>query len=413
MKIALCTIGSRGDVQPFLVLGDYFSEHGHEVKVCSAEMYTPIAADFKGEYVPFAGDYAAIADNENVKKEIGRNPFTIKKALKEKVYPIIESSLETFYELIEWADIVIYHPKTLIDSIAEDMKRKLVKAYVVPAFTPTEEFPNPLLTSFPIPGFLNKFSYKINNAMVNVVNKPVQNFKKRHDLPKSDALLDTPIIYGISPALLSRPKDYPGNHYYTGFWLKEDKDTGLSKEIIQFVDGKQQVLLITFGSMPYNSKIDINVFVDAILDQHEIKIVLVKGWGLKEVNIKQNNKVLVIDSAPFDKLFPKIDYIIHHGGAGTTATALKAGIPQMTCPILHPFGDQYFWGKQLEIKGVGVKPIPLKKLNVKNLLENFQQLTDDKLKINAVELSKEFSLEDGLSKTLKIIENQYLKLKED
>lgn len=409
MKIALCSIGSRGDIQPFLVIGEYLAAQGHEVRVSSAKMYVTLASNYKVDYVSFEGDYAAIVDDEAMKKEIGKNPFTIGKNLKEKVYPILENSLDTFYELLQWSDVILYHPKTLMDSIGNEMKHKLIKTYVVPAFTPTKEFTNPLLEFLPVPRFLNKLTYKFANAMLGTVKTPVNNFRKRNFLPKSKMFLDTPIIYGISPSFISRPEDYPDDHYFTGFWMKQQINQELSEEVKDFITDDKEVLIITFGSMPYQSKTSILDFVNAILEKNDIKILIVKAWGLKDVLINNSEKILAIDSTPFDLLFPLADYVIHHGGAGTTAIALKAGIPQMICPVLHPFGDQAFWGNQINKMGVGVKPIPLKKLTINNLLDNVSKLRNKNLKIEAKKLKGKIELEDGLLKTKEIVEEHYKK----
>ncbi len=407
MKIALCTIGSRGDVQPFLVLGEYLSKQGHQVKVSSAKMYESLASEYDVEYVAFEGDYESIMDDSKLKKKIGKNPFALGKALKEQVYPIIENSLATYYDLLKWSDVILYHPKTMIDGIGSEMQHKLIKTYVVPFFTPTRTFTNPVLMFLPVPKFLNKLTYKFANAMMNSLSTPVKNFRKKNHLPKSDLLLETPVLYGISPSFLEVPKDYPKDHIYSGFWLKENKKDRLSEKLVKFLAKKQKTLIITFGSMPYQSKTDINVFIDAIIQKHNVNVLIVKGWGLNEVEIKESNQVLVIDYAPFELLFPQADYIIHHGSAGTTAMALKAGLPQMICPILHPFGDQYFWGKQVQNMEVGVAPIPLKKLTVSNLLSSFNELKADKLKVKAKALQSKINNENGFLVAEKFIEAQF------
>ena len=180
MKIALCTIGSRGDVQPFLVLGEYLSKQGHQVKVSSAKMYESLASEYDVEYVAFEGDYESIMDDSKLKKKIGKNPFALGKALKEQVYPIIENSLATYYDLLKWSDVILYHPKTMIDGIGSEMQHKLIKTYVVPFFTPTRTFTNPVLMFLPVPKFLNKLTYKFANAMMNSLSTPVKNFRKKN-----------------------------------------------------------------------------------------------------------------------------------------------------------------------------------------------------------------------------------------
>ncbi|MEM8527506.1 MAG: glycosyltransferase [Bacteroidota bacterium] len=407
MKIAICTIGSRGDVQPFLVLGEYLNQNGHEVTVSSASMYETLASNYEVTYESFAGDYASIVDDEALKKEVGRNPFKVGKALKSKVYPILESSLETFCELATWADIVLYHPKTMLDGICESMQEKLMKAYVVPAFTPTRAFTNPILSFLPVPKFLNKLSFSFAGLVMNSFNALVKNFRKKHNIQQKKSLLNTPIIYGISPSLLERPKDYPKDAFFTGFWMKENLLGTLSEEVKSFIADDKRVLLLTFGSMPYKSDVDIKEFLNAITSNFDLKVLLVRGWGLKDANIPETDNILAVNSAPFDSLFPKVDFAIHHGGAGTTAIALKSGLPQMICPVLHPFGDQYFWGKQIEERGVGVAPVPLKQLSTKQLINSVEQLLVKDLTANANLLKREINEENGLSEAKKVIEEYY------
>ena len=407
MKIAICTLGSRGDIQPFLVLGQYLKQNGHEVIVSSAEMYQHLASTYDVAYQSFNGDYAALIDDDTLKKEIGKNPFAIGKALKKKVYPIIENSLETFFELANWADVVLYHPKTMLDGIGESFQHKLIKAYVVPAFTPTSTFANPVLSFLPLPRFLNKLSYRFAEFSMNSFNKPVQHFRKKHQIRQKKNVLETPAIYGVSPSFLEQPKDYPKSAHFTGFWTEETSSGKLTSELNLFLADDSQVLLITFGSMPYKSDVDINTFISTITKHFELKVLVVKGWGLKNVSITESERVMAVESAPFHVLFPKVDFAIHHGGAGTTAIALQSGLPQLITPILYPFGDQYFWGKQIERKGIGVAPIPLKHLSTQSLVNSIEKLLSKDLVSNAKLLQQELEQEDGLFHVKEIVEQHY------
>ncbi len=403
MKILICSIGSRGDIQPFLVLGEYLSQHGHEVHFASANIYREMAIPYHLTYHSFDGDYASIVSDEKMKELVGKNPFTVRKNLKEKVYPIIQNSIQKFYDLSDWADVIIYHPKSLVDCFGSEIQHKLIKAYVIPAFTSTMEFKNPILEFLPLPKFLNKFSYTLVKTLMNTVKTPIKNFRKLNGLPKKPLYLETPIIYGISPSLLPRPKDYPVDHKFLGFWLKKSKGK-LNDRIINFLSKNRESLIITFGSMPYKSKININTFIKEILNHFNLDILVVRAWGLKHAEIEENENVLAIDQAPFDLLFPRANYVMHHGGAGTTATAIRAGIPQFICPILHPFGDQLFWGKLIEKNRIGVKPIPLSKLNSKKLINAINILRKKELKVNCSNLSIKVKQEDGLSNALRFIE---------
>jgi sterol 3beta-glucosyltransferase len=408
MKIAICTIGSRGDVQPFLILGNYLAQRGHEVKFASAEMYRSLAEHLNVEYVAFEGDYEKLTSDEAMKEVVGKNPFTIQKNLKEKVYPIIENSIDTFYEVSQWADAIVYHPKSLVDCFGFQFPEKLMKAYVVPAFSPTKEFHVPIF-SFPIPAFLNKSTYQLANSLISTVKTPVNNFKAKHNIKGKFKFIKTPTIYGISPSFLPQPKDYPIGHHFTGFWFDKTVTRTLSAEVKSFMNGDKKKLVLTFGSMPYKSKVDINDFINGILSENDIKILVVRGWGLKDANIEESENVKAVDKSPFDQLFPLADAVIHHGGAGTTAIALKSGVPMMICPVLHPVGDQMFWGKQVQQLGVGVQPIPLSSLKVSQLTRSVKKLMHQDFSAKTQRLKAKIEQEDGLKRATELIEAHFLK----
>ncbi|MGB3466058.1 MAG: glycosyltransferase, partial [Cyclobacteriaceae bacterium] len=374
MKIAICTIGSRGDVQPFLILGRALADRGHEVKFSTATMYADMVSSYGLNFYPFSGDYEKLVNDEEMKKLIGKNPFSIMGKLKKHVYPIISQSLDTFYEVTKWADLVVYHPKTLIDSFGQSFRSKLIKAYVVPAFTPTQAFANPVLAAYPIPGFLNKLTFKLTNALFGTMKTPIKNFQRKHQLIGKFRLLNTPVLYGISEFLIERPADYPSDHFFTGFWFDKNADNTIADEVARFFNTQDKKLIITFGSMPYQSDIPIATFIHSLQKRLTVRVLVVRGWGLRDVTISESENLMVIDKAPFEHLFPLADGIVHHGGAGTTAISLKAGVPMFVCPVLHPSGDQYFWGKQIEQSGLGVEPVPLKKLTIGQFVSSVEQL---------------------------------------
>ncbi|MDJ0571148.1 MAG: glycosyltransferase [Pleurocapsa sp. MO_192.B19] len=406
MKIAICTIGSRGDVQPFFLLGNALAKSGHVVRLSTAEMYSPLAAKYSVEFVPFTGDYGALVDSDEMKKVIGSNPFTIGKRLREKIYPIIENSLETFFEVSSWADVVVYHPKCLVDSFGVLFPEKLIKAYVVPVFTPTQEFPSPVFSGLSIPAFLNKLSFRMTNALISTVKSPVNAFCSKQGLSSKFKFIDTPTLYGISRNFIPQPLDYPPHHHFTGFWFDDTSSSELPVDITSFFETSKQKLIITFGSMPYKSKIDINEFISALLAELDVRVAIVRGWGLKDALITESDNVLAIDHAPFDKLFPLADGIVHHGGAGTTAIALKSGIPMMICPVLYPFGDQMFWGKRVCQTRLGVAPIPLSKLTVNQFVRAVRALLEGNFSKSSLKMQSQIAQEDGLTKAVKLIEQR-------
>jgi sterol 3beta-glucosyltransferase len=364
MKIAILTLGTRGDVQPYAVLGQALKARGHEVTLSTAKNFESLIQSYDLNFIPVEADFQAILHSEEGEK-IRKNPFLAKKLLSKIVYPMMADAFVTFYELAKQSDRVLFHIKTMADNFADQFPRKMIKADVIPASQPTKEFVNPVFSALHLPSFLNRLSYKLTELGLKMWQKPVNDFRKQANLPLKFIKPDLPSIYGVSELFLSKPADYPLNSYFTGFWMAPS-NKNLDERVIQFLNSGDAPILITFGSMPFTSKLDLTEVIKSIVDKVNTRVIVIKGWGLSDTKtIESLSNVLVIDSAPYDKLFPKVKAIVNHGGIGTIAACLLAGKPFLTCPVLYPMGDQYFWGLIGYDKGVSPKPIPVKKVNLR------------------------------------------------
>lgn len=137
--------------------------------------------------------------------------------------------------------------------------------------------------------------------------------------------------------------------------------------------------------------------------------VIVTGWGeLSDSSVKLPENIFKLEFAPFDWLFPKMAAVIHHGGACTTGTGLRAGIPSV---IVSFFFDQPFWGQRVADLGVGSSPIPCKKLSVARLSSAIHTvMTDQEIRQRAIQLGQRLRAEeDGVIKTVGVI-NRYLSM---
>ena len=113
----------------------------------------------------------------------------------------------------------------------------------------------------------------------------------------------------------------------------------------------------------------------------------------------------MVPSAPYAALMPRLDAAVHHGGAGTVAHCLRGATPMMVCPVLHPVGDQLFWGRRAEAAGVGAPPIPAKKLDAEGLIAGVERmLGDEAMRERADELAAEIRAEDGVGLAVAAIE---------
>lgn len=405
MKIAILTLGTRGDVQPYAVLGQALKQRGHQVTLSTAKNFEQLVKSYDIDFAPVDADFQELLNSEEGKKMMKGNPLAVKRNLNTWVYPLITNSLIVFYKLALESDIVLYHVKTLADSFADQFPHKMIKANVLPIVEPTSEFANPAFSGLPIPSFLNKLTYKFSNLSIKLLSKPIGQFRAKFDLPKKFTIPTIRNVYGISSHFLSVPKDFPEHSKFTGFWFGTSSSE-LTTDLNDFINEGEPPLLLTFGSMPFKSKFDLQSAIIKLTQQLDTRIIVVKGWGLEHTERLENNpKIKVISSAPYEKLFPLTKAIIHHGGIGTTAECLRAGKPFMICPILFPIGDQKFWGQHAYQKGLAVKPIPISKMTEKIFLEISKELlTNKQLYINTKQIQTLLNNENGLEKTIKEIE---------
>jgi sterol 3beta-glucosyltransferase len=161
MKIAILTLGTRGDVQPYAVLGQALQQRGHQVTLATAKNFESLVRSYGIGFAPVEADYQAILQTEEGKRIMKGNPLAIRRNLEKWIYPLIRDSLSDFHALAQDSDRVLYHVKTLADSFADQFPEKMIRAMVVPAVQPTSAFANPAFSGLPIPSFLNRFSYKL------------------------------------------------------------------------------------------------------------------------------------------------------------------------------------------------------------------------------------------------------------
>jgi sterol 3beta-glucosyltransferase len=225
----------------------------------------------------------------------------------------------------------------------------------------------------------------------------------RHDpLARADGAPVT-ALHAFSEHVVPRPADWPATAHVTGYWLLP-APPGWSppRRLAAFLEDGGPVIYVGFGSMPGLDAARLAASVMTAAGEHDVRVV-VASLDPALRRLLPASRFLVIRNAPHDWLFPQMDAIVHHGGAGTTAAALHAGKPQ----VIWPFAvDQPFWARRMASLGVAPAAQPVRQLTGPALTAAFEcALGDPGVARRATGLAARLRAEDGAGEAVSRLED--------
>jgi sterol 3beta-glucosyltransferase len=209
----------------------------------------------------------------------------------------------------------------------------------------------------------------------------------------------TPILCAWSPSVLPASNDWPPRVHVTGYYFfPHDHSYRPPAKLISFLERGKPPVCISFGSMVNRHKEKIDWIVREALKQTANRGIILSGWG--GVQQPSSEELLYLEAAPHDWLLPRCKAVVHHGGAGTTAAGLRAGIPNIVVPFL---GDQPFWGERVHAIGAGPAPIRVKSLSVEKLVRAIVEAGSESVRERAQAIGRQLRTEDGTGEAVKWI----------
>ena len=365
MRILITTFGSTGDIYPMLALAHEFNSQGHTVRCASTPLFRDDVARAQAEWVDIPPHW----DSEKY-KQASCELCAQKSALRQLRY-IYKRASEDYQECLDILEQELPECDLFIGSYIFPSFRKIAEKHNVPfaviAFcnntVPSVDFPPDVVPNL---NWLPKaLSRNWNRLWWNLANYGIDNSLNRFLLKKSGVKLQKPfknfcydpaekVIVAVSPSLFY-PKEAAINKrfVYSGylrFQAKEDEE--IERECKAFCEGKK-VPILNFGSITFKFASNALEYFLKLWPQ-EKKLIVQTGWAEFQPKGDRPN-VLTVGKVSHDQLFKHASVVFHHGGAGTTASALHAGCPQLIMPKV---GDQPYWAKQVMRLGVGLRVSP-------------------------------------------------------
>ena len=416
MKITILTYGSRGDVQPFLALAVGLQKAGHVVKLAAPHRFEEFVSAYGVQFIPLAGDPEIISQRLN---DVGANPIGMVRVMSDYIFSIADQVVRQVFTACDNADLIVH--SFLFTTGGHSLARKLgipdISVQTFPIFAPTRAFPPVAMPDLP-PGSLSYFFHWLtvqvfwyggNIGFRRLKKAAPDTFDLDLHWPfiEEDKRLRTPLLLACSPTVIPRPDDWselyipiPGY-----FFLDTPEAYRPPATLADFLADGDPPVCVTFGSMIYR---DVERIYGALLDainQTGNRAVILTGWGgLQESRLPEN--IFVTESVPHDWLFPCCKVVIHHGGAGTTAAGLRAGIPNI---VVSFAADQPFWGKRVHAIGAGPRPIPVRKLTANRLGAALVRADAEAIRNSAHAAGRSIQMEGGVGQAVTFIDEYVAK----
>ena len=415
MKITILTQGSRGDVQPYVALGVGLKNVGYQVCMPASEIFRQLICGAGLDFIPIHGfdpqEFIRTPEIQTAVRQGGQ--LKILTSLLRKAGPLLEGLFDEYWRTSAGADLLIASSLLFgIPDCAEKRGIPLIQAPIHALLAPTRAFPSAFLAPWGAHENLlvNPVTHRIIQfAFWSLCRAALNRWRLKMGMSRIDDYFqhmherNDPTIYGFSPSVLPTPMDWPSNHRVTGYWFLEPASGWQPpRELIQFLKSGPPPVYVGFGSMDIQDSARMTRLVVDALDASGQRGVLASGWGgLQSEALPET--IFPIREIPHSWLFPQMAALVHHGGMGTTAAGLRAGIPAVIIPL---GGDQPFWADRLQRLGVGIHSASFFKTSAARLAADISRaLSDPFLCARAVVLGKKICTEHGVDRAVGLIQN--------
>lgn len=383
MNILLCSLGSHGDVNPYLALGGELLARGHQVKFATSPCYRELVERRGIQFAPIRpesplhdpGAMARIMDAR-------RGPETV---IRDYVMPSLRETYDDLLGLIDWADLLVSHVLTYAVPILAERFGKPWASTVLSPMVFFSAHDVPVLAPMPMLARLGPLGARFNGWLIRQMkrvsrswSRPVAELRRELGLsPGLDPLWEgqhSPhLVLAMFSARFGPPQpDWPPNVHITGFPFLDGPENPVDPALVRFLDGGEPPVVFTLGSSAVMAAGDFYTCAIRAAQAIGRRAVLVAGSSADTLRHQLPRTMVAVEWASYAELFARAAAVVHHGGVGTTAQALRAGARQLVIPFAH---DQYDNANRVRRLGCG-RILRRGRLSVRTLAKEIQTLLD-------------------------------------
>jgi len=408
------SVGTRGDMEPFLAIAEILKQKGHHVICAFPEQFRYLAEDAGVKFFSLGTKFIELLESDAGKDAMGGSASGLRKflayvRLASKQTDINKELVIKQHELIEreHPDRVVYNGKAtypVIWGIHNPGKAILVSP--VPYVHYVKDHTHVAFNSnYGV--FLNKLTFALADfGMLVTLVIQMKWLKIRKYITRKQirqAVRTHKVMYTNSPTLFPRQNDWDENIHVVGYHKRETLGTWKSdKNLKRFLAKHKKIVFITFGSMTNPEPEKKTRIILDVLKQYQIPAIINSAFGgLVEPEKYNTDLIHFVSGIPYEWIFPKMYAVVHHGGSGTTHLALKYGCASLIIPHVI---DQFVWSRLITDLGVGPKGLPIYRISEKDFGKRIVDLyRNPSYEEKAIRISKEMQKEDLRKKLYKTI----------
>src|SRR5262245_50252389 len=403
MRILLAPHGTRGDVQPMLALALGLRARGHDVSFVAPANSVEWIASF---------DFQCVSDGIDV-EQLMQGAGTRLQSLRWQMKSLTDILIPKLFDTVSAAADAA-RPEIIVGSgvqmagtsIAERRGIPSVTAMFAPCTVPSSDAPPPVVRWQTLPPWLNRLIWKWGAPLADrALAVPMNTARARIGLPPhpkpSRLLAGKRTIVAADRELGPFPKDAPPTAVSTDAWILDDASE-MDSSLEDFLRSGPPPIYVGLGSMV--AKPGLSVAAHAAGAAHALgcRLIVSGGWARIDRGMDVSDSVMIVREAPHRALFPHLKAVIHHGGAGTTTAAARAGVPQLILPHIL---DQYYWAHRVECLGLGPRALPVERITTKRLTSRCRELIESSAYgADATALASRAMSRNGVADAVSILE---------
>ncbi len=369
MRVVLATVGSRGDVQPMLAIAQLLAAHGHTPVVAAPPNFEAWVKSLGFEFAPLGADMQVYME-ENREVMTG-NPIKMLGAMTHYFSEQIPLQIKQLVPVCQGAKALLWGGLALAaPSIAQHLRQPILGVLYATCMLPSSRHPPPMVPWHGMPDWMNELLWRANRLLGDKLALGTLNAARSSiGLPpvahlRSHITEDCPLVIAADETLFPPDPEWQGRYPFANF-IYFDDPTPLDPELDAWLADGEPPVFVGFGSMSAEGTDRVGKLIVEAVSATDRRCIVGAGWaGLGAGSLPPGWRV--VREAPYALLFPRTAVVVHHGGSGTTASALRAGVPQVILPLIL---DQFHHAHRLHLAGIAPRPVPMERITTAELTE--------------------------------------------